>query len=247
MAGLEYRIDLNADVGEGVATEAEIIPLLSSCNVACGGHYGDRDSVLKTLELARGAGIKVGAHPAYPDKANFGRNVMNIEVERLKDELLSQLELFFSCCSELDIQAHHVKPHGALYNQAAKDLQTAKVIVEVMQSIDQKLPLYTLPGGVLDSLASGLEIIPEAFIDRRYNADYTLVSRSLSTALITDPSEAWLQLEMLVKKEHIRSVQGDLIPIKAKTFCVHSDTPGALDLLTHIHQQMAANNMQLAI
>ena len=247
MAGINYSIDLNADVGEGVATEAAIIPLLSSCNVACGGHYGDRDSILKTLALARKAGIKVGAHPAYPDKANFGRKVMNIEVERLKDELKSQLELFFSCCLELDIQAHHVKPHGALYNQAAKDLQTAKVIVEVMQSIDQKLPLYTLPGGVLDSLASDLEIIPEAFIDRRYNADYSLVSRSLANALITDPSEAWQQLEMLVKQGHIRSVQGALIPIKAKTFCAHSDTPGALDLLTHIHQQMEANNMQLAI
>jgi UPF0271 protein len=247
MAGLNYSIDLNADVGEGVATEAEIIPLLSSCNVACGGHYGDRDSVLKTLAIARKTGIKVGAHPAYPDKANFGRKVMNIEVERLKDELLSQLELFFSCCSELDIQAQHIKPHGALYNQAAKDQQTAKVIVEVVQSIDQKLPLYTLPGGVLDSLASDLEIIPEAFIDRRYNSDYTLVPRNLATALITDPTEAWQQLEMLVKQGHIRSVQGTMIPIKAKTFCVHSDTPGALDLLTHIHQQMAANNMQLAI
>ncbi|NQX77149.1 5-oxoprolinase subunit PxpA [Gilvibacter sp.] len=246
MDGVKRSIDLNADVGEGIATEAQLMPMISSCNVACGGHYGDRDTILTTLERALNHGVKIGAHPAYPDKANFGRVVLDLSTEELTDAITQQLSLFMDCCKELDVPIHHIKPHGALYNQAARDRTVTQAIFNSMNNLALKLPVYTLPGGLLQQMAGEqIATISEAFVDRRYHNDGSLVSRKLDGAVIEDPEQAWDQLSALIFKESVNTWENEALTLKAATYCVHGDTPGALELLKYIHMQFEENNLIL--
>ncbi|MDC7998105.1 LamB/YcsF family protein [Gilvibacter sediminis] len=247
MDGLKRTIDLNADVGEGVSTEPQLMPLISSCNVACGGHYGDRDTILTTLERAKNHKVRVGAHPGYPDKANFGRVVLEISPEALTDSICDQLTLFIDCCKQLDIPMHHIKPHGALYNQAARDMKVAQAFLNALERLALKVPIYTLPNGVLHNIAKGqFSTVSEAFVDRRYHNDGSLVSRKLKGAVVEDPAQAWLQLRSMIFTSSLNTWEDETLSIQADTYCVHGDTPGALDLLRHIHRQFDAHNLILA-
>lgn len=246
MDGVNKYIDLNADVGEGVPTEAQIMPLISSCNVACGGHYGDRSTIMKTLELAKIHGVRVGAHPGYPDKANFGRVVMNITTDKLRDSLVAQIELFRACCKEIGLPIDHLKPHGALYNEAARNQQLAEVIIDSMKDQELNVPIYSPAGGILDKIARPeFQVIPEAFADRRYNTDRSLVSRKLEGALINSPEAAWEQLSEMIFNQSVVSAQGERIIMEAQTFCVHGDTPNALKILQYLNQQLKDHEISL--
>ena len=245
MDGL-IQIDLNADLGEGVPTEPQIMPLLSSCNIACGGHFGDRSTVMATLMLAKQHGVKVGAHPGYPDKENFGRVVLDISAADLKFSIRSQLELFKNCSEEIGLEIHHIKPHGALYNEAAANPEVAKAVYEAIVESGIQVPLYTLPNSALKQIASPqYKVIPEAFVDRRYTAQGRLSSRSMEGSVIHQPEQAWNQLYELVVNKRAFTMEGVEVSIKAQTYCVHSDTPNALQILEYIHRQMEAHKIQL--
>ena len=168
----EWRIDINCDLGEGVGNEAELLPLIGSCNIACGGHAGDFVSMRETINLAKKNEVKIGAHPSYPDKANFGRQVMSISNKDLKISLQKQLKTFDKALEVENAQLHHIKAHGALYNQTAKDEDLAKFYLDIIKPYRESTYIYVPFGSVIAKLASqkGFKIFYEAFADRNYNS-----------------------------------------------------------------------------
>ena len=176
----KISLDINADIGEGIDNEAELIPLLSSCNIACGGHAGNIEIMNKCVELAKKYRVKIGAHPSFPDKDNFGRQVVDMSCPALYQSIKNQIKALMRVVREQHAALHHVKPHGALYNLAAKDKTTAEVIVEVMKSIHLPLKLYVPYGSVIANIATKakIPITFEVFADRNYNSDLSLVSRT---------------------------------------------------------------------
>jgi len=179
------RIDINSDVGEGIDNEAQLLPFLSSCNIACGAHAGDVETMQRVVRIAQDHKVKIGAHPGYEDKANFGRVPLDISREQLKESIRAQILRLKEITDAQGTKLHHIKPHGALYNKAAIDQQTATIIIETIADIDATLVLYTPYNSVILELAQGvLPVKVEGFADRNYNSDYTLVSRSRNDALI---------------------------------------------------------------
>ncbi|MGO4920950.1 5-oxoprolinase subunit PxpA [Maribacter spongiicola] len=240
-------IDINCDVGEGVRNEEELFPLISSCNIACGGHAGSRESILFCLELAKKYSVKVGAHPSYPDRENFGRVSMNISSAALIQSIKEQLQIFTALCDQMHVALHHIKPHGALYNDIAKDEHLAKTFLTGIEEFKKGVVLYVPYGSVIQSLAleNGFKVLVEAFADRNYHTDLSLVSRKESNALITDGKEVLNHLLTMYKENEVKTVSGDKIPIIANTYCIHGDTPSALQILTYITKHLSEHNLQV--
>lgn len=237
---MSVSIDLNADLGEFSTSELDeqIMPFLSSCNIACGGHVGDEETVKRTIQLAIQHGVAIGAHPSFPDKENFGRKVIQINPSELRDSINNQILLVDRITKEEGVQLHHVKPHGALYNHAVTDVPTARLICEVVKGLDENLSLYGLSQSGIAEIAEefGVPFIAEAFADRRYEPDGTLRSRSFDDAVITDKKEILRQVEELVFQNRVMA--NDWIPIQSQTICLHSDTPGAVTLAKEIHNHL---------
>jgi UPF0271 protein len=239
-------IDINADLGEGSGTDEVIMPLISSCNIACGGHAGDQQSMRTTLELARRNKVKAGAHPSYPDRPNFGRKVLSISSQDLRSSLVDQLSGYRRMADELQLPTHHVKAHGALYNHAAKDHETANILLDAIREVFGPIKLYLPHGSVLHQLADGrFELCFEAFIDRSYESDGSLRSRSHPDAIIHDPELAWIQLYQMLDKGTVSTVVGTEFPMEADTFCIHSDHPNAAGILQHIHLKLKQHRIRL--
>jgi UPF0271 protein len=212
------NIDLNCDLGEGAAHDAELMPLVSSANIACGAHAGDEATMRQTLELARKYGVAAGAHPGYRDRANFGRLELAIAPGEVLQLVVEQVRELQRIAGGLGVALAHVKPHGALYNQAARDPALADAIATAVQTVDARLILFGLAGSALITAAAacGLTTAAEVFADRRYQADGSLVPRSRQDALISDPEEACAQVLRLVRAG------------RAQTVCVHGDGPHAV-------------------
>lgn len=225
-------LDINCDLGEGLSNDAALMPYLGSCNIACGGHAGDRESILQTLAIAKKHKVMAGAHPSYPDILNFGRKVVPMAKDKLYQSILKQIQLFSDCCKEASYPMHHVKAHGALYNQAAKDTDTAEVLTAVMTNHFPNTPLYCPPGSVLLERAKtvGLTVVQEAFADRAYREDLSLVSRDLPGAVLHDPRSA-LEQVLNISAGFVKTDTGKRVPIEAQTICIHGDNPNALDIL----------------
>jgi UPF0271 protein len=242
-----FIIDINADVGEGVGNESKLLPLISSCNIACGGHAGDELTMRKVIELAKQHNVKIGAHPSFPDEKNFGREIMQISNTALYTSIMSQIKRLMFIAREERILINHVKPHGALYNLAAKDKNTAEVIVEVMKRFHQPLKLYVPFGSEIAEVAKkeNIRIIYEAFADRNYNEDLSLVSRKLPNALITDSNEMFTHVHNMVVHEKVTSVSGVEVPIKADTFCIHGDNPKALKLASDLVKRLSKSGIKI--
>ena len=240
-----FKIDINADVGEGIGNEAQLLPLISSCNIACGGHAGDEDTMREVIKLAKEHRVKIGAHPSFPDKENFGREVISISNTALFATIKNQIKALLDVCREEQVLLHHVKPHGALYNLAAKDKTTAQVIVEVMKRFHQPLKLYVPYGSVIAEAAKSENIIItyEAFADRNYNEDLSLVSRKLPNALITDSDEMFNHVHNIVVHQKVKCVSGVEVSIQAETFCIHGDNPKALKLASDLRQKLLASGI----
>jgi UPF0271 protein len=240
-------IDINCDVGEGVGNEEALFPLISSCNIACGGHAGSKESILLCLELAKKYNVKVGAHPSYPDKENFGRLSMNISSDALIHSIKEQLQLFTALCDQMHVALHHIKPHGALYNNIAKDEQLAKDFLTAIYEYKHNVLLFVPYGSVIQTLATekGFNICIEAFADRNYNADLSLVSRKESNALITDGNEVLNHILRIYKEKVVKTIAGHNVSIIASTFCIHGDTPSALQILTYITKHLSEHNLQV--
>ncbi len=236
------RIDLNCDLGEWKSPEhtlrdEAIMPYISSCNIACGGHIGDEHSMRTTIRMAQKNNVAIGAHPGYPDRENFGRVVMDITQERLSESIKEQLESFLSILEEESLELHHIKPHGALYNHAAKDRETAQTVLGTIKSVVGDTKVYLPEGFISSKIAQdlGLQVIYEVFADRSYEADLSLRSRSLEGAVLHEKEKVLEQIYSMVMNGEVNTFTGETKPIKAQTICLHSDTEGAAELAKHIH------------
>ncbi len=240
-----YSIDINCDVGEGIGNEAELMPYISSCNIACGGHAGDKNTMLEVVKLAKQHKVKIGAHPSFPDKANFGRQRINISYAALYQSLKNQIRVLQDVMREEHVQLHHVKPHGALYNLAAVDKEIAMVIVEVMKRFHLALKLYVSYKSVIADIAiqANIPITYEAFADRNYNADLTLVSRQNNNAMITDSAVLFTHVQRMIFDKKVRVISGVEVAIKADTFCIHGDNPKAVKLIENLVKKLTESNV----
>jgi len=222
-------VDLNADLGEGAATDEALLAIITSANIACGGHAGDEETMRRAVRLARARDVGVGAHPSYPDREGFGRRVIPMPLEQLTEILAGQIQGLRDVAEAEGVRLQHVKVHGALYNLAVGDETVADAIGRAMLRVDPALIAVALAGAAMgDVLARlGLRVVREAFVDRGYTAAGTLVSRDRPGALITDPVEAGARAVRMVRSGLVTSVEGNDVRVAAQTLCVHADTPGS--------------------
>ena len=238
-------IDLNCDMGESfgawkMGNDTALMDFVSSVNIACGFHAGDASVIRKTVETAIEKGVAVGAHPSFPDLQGFGRRAMSLSAQEVFDVVLYQTAAVKGICEALGGKLHHVKPHGALYNQAAKDKNLAGAIAESVKAIDKNLILYGLSGSLLISEAEriGLKTASEVFADRTYQSDGTLTPRSLPNALISDTEKAVLQVLQMISEQTVTTTNGEKISIKAETVCIHGDGAHALEFAKIINAKL---------
>lgn len=226
-------MDINCDLGEGIGNDAHLMKYLGSCNIACGGHTGSFETMKQTLLLAKKHGVNVGAHPSFIDPENFGRKELLVPDKLLIAQLLNQINTLIEIADSLDIQLHHIKPHGALYNMAAKSEDTAQVIIEVMKNFSDKLILYVPFNSKIENLAKkeGISIFREAFADRNYNDDFSLVSRSKPFAIIENAQDVKNRVNDIINNQYITSINGAIMKAKIDTVCVHGDHVNALQVV----------------
>lgn len=222
-------IDLNADLGEGDDCDAELMQVISSCNVACGGHAGDADSIAKTVALALTCNVAVGAHPSYADRDGFGRRAEFQSGDELYEALSAQVGVFADIAASLGVRVMHLKPHGALYNDAAHDAGRAEIVARVTQELRGSCCLVGPPGSALEHAASrsGLPYVREGFVDRAYDKNGALVSRTMAGAVYNKIEPMIAQALSLVLEHAVTAVDGSRIASMVDTLCIHGDTPGA--------------------
>ncbi|MBY6018401.1 LamB/YcsF family protein [Halomonas denitrificans] len=245
------RIDLNCDVGEleGSANlDAELMRLISSANIACGAHAGNPALMRRTIALALEHGVAIGAHPGYEDRAHFGRRPLNLPADTLRDSLLSQLDSLAEAVAQQGGQLRHIKPHGALYNQAGADAELAARLAQWFKAFDPALILVGGAGGALlqAGRAIGLNVASEGFADRRYRDDGQLLSRQQPGAVLNDPDEALKQARALITGQPISSDTQQPVRLAIDTLCLHGDSPQALNFAQIIHHWLQQNGVQLA-
>jgi UPF0271 protein len=220
-------IDLNCDLGENVgpANDEAIMPWITSANIACGFHAGDPVTIEKTILLALQHKVSIGAHPGYPDPANFGRKEMQMSREELSASILYQVGALKCLTEACGGRLNHVKPHGALYNKASVNSETSAIIAFTVKKIDPSLVLFGLPGSEMSRVASeaGLMFASEAFADRAYNDDGTLLSRNISGAVIHDTKQVIDRAVRMIQDRVVETISGKIIPIQADTICIHGD------------------------
>jgi UPF0271 protein len=240
-------VDINADVGEGLGNEALLMPYLSSCNIACGGHAGDAKTMTEVVRLAKDHKVKIGAHPSFPDVLNFGRAVMDISAADLYSSLKSQIRSLRQILHNENAQLHHIKPHGALYNLAAKDEKTARIIIEVVKSIAMPIQLYVPYNSVISKLAEQekISVTFEAFADRNYEENLSLVSRKKEDAILQESSKILNHVLGMIYREKVTAINGVEVPIKASTFCVHGDTKNAFGILEFLSKELPKYNVKI--
>jgi UPF0271 protein len=238
-------IDLNCDMGEGMETDAAIFPFISSANIACGYHAGDADTMRRTVELALQHDVAIGAHPSYADRANFGRVDLlgaGVSLEEIPGLIVEQLIALQAVCDEFGVRMHHVKPHGALYNRAARDGAVSALICRAVREFDPALKLYGLSGSVMgvEAARHGLDFVNEVFADRTYLPDGGLTPRSMPGALIEDEEQVKAQVMKMMKEGRVSVAGGGEIDIKAETVCLHGDGEHAVDFARMIYESFSS-------
>ncbi|EAR01515.1 5-oxoprolinase subunit PxpA [Maribacter sp. HTCC2170] len=243
----KFHVDINCDVGEGVGNEESLLPLISSCNIACGGHTGNYESMTHVVKLAKEYNVLVGAHPSYPDKENFGRVTMKVEHNDLIDSIKRQIYDLEKILRTNQMELHHIKPHGALYNDLAKSEALSEVFLRAIDSYKNSVFLYLPPNSIIKRMAQsrGFRIKNEAFADRSYHQDLSLVSRKLPNAVLNNPKEVLTHLVKMVKKDKVLTIDDKEISIKADTYCLHGDTPNALQILMYLVQELPKQQIQI--
>jgi UPF0271 protein len=239
---MPLTIDFNCDLGEGGGADGELMPWITSANIACGGHAGDVVTMRETVALAEAHGVAVGAHPGFLDRENFGRREQELTAGALRELVTSQIEALRGCGS-----VRHVKPHGALYNQAARDPEMAKIIAEAVYENDPKLILVGLAGSELVRAGRkrGLRVASEVFADRTYQADGSLTPRSRSDAVITDEAAAVAQVVRMFREGWVRSTDGSTVPIEADTVCLHGDGPKAVAMARRLNEALRDSGIKI--
>jgi 5-oxoprolinase (ATP-hydrolysing) subunit A len=226
------EIDLNCDLGEGCPFDAELMPLITSANIACGFHAGDPSTAFQTLQAAARHQVNVGAHPGFPDREHFGRQELSRSEQQILEDCLYQIGALAGLAKGVGLDLHHVKPHGALYNLACRDDAYARPVVEAVAHFN--LPLLGLPGSRLQVLSEGrCPFIAEGFADRRYQPDGSLVPRSRPDAFVEDPVEAVRQVEALIRQRGVR------------TICVHGDNPHAVEFARELRVALTGQGIAI--
>lgn len=240
-------IDINCDMGEGICNDEQIMPYISSANIACGYHAGNENTMKQTIELCKKYNVAVGAHPSYPDKENFGRTDMLLPHDEIYELVKKQIVLLQDLAAECDSVIHHVKPHGALYNMAAREKTLASVIALAVIDIKSDLVLYGLSGShlVKEGKNHGLKTASEVFADRTYKDDGSLTSRTKPGALIEDVDKAVTQALQMVKEGTVTSVTGKKVPIVAETICIHGDGSHAVEFAKAIHDALIKEGIEI--
>ena len=240
-------IDINCDMGEGMLNDALLMPFISSANISCGYHAGNEDIIKRTIELALENNVAIGAHPSYNDRENFGRLSQSIALVELAELIGDQINLFEKITNQMGCKIHHVKLHGALYNDCAKDALSSKIVAQTIQAIDPSIMLYGLSGShsIKEAKAIGLRSVQEVFADRTYQSDGQLTPRYLDHALITDPNESAQQVLSMVLDQEIKSYDGKMIAVNAETICIHGDHPGAVEIAKHLFNTLQQYKIEI--
>ena len=246
-------IDLNCDCGESfgawmVGDDAALLQYVTSANIACGAHAGDPDVMRRTVRLARDRSVAVGAHPGYPDLIGFGRRSLPMSPEQIANSVLAQIGALGAIAQAEGVTLTHVKPHGALYNDAAIDAKLAQSIVQAVAAFDRDLILVGLADSALTraGLDVELSVANEAFADRRYEADGTLRSRALPGAVLDDPHEAAMQALTIVQHGYALTLDGQQVPVRADTLCLHGDLPGAVARAAAVREALNAAGVSVS-
>ena len=245
-------VDLNSDLGESfgswkMGNDEQILPVVSSANIACGFHAGDPLGILKTLQQAVKLDVTIGAHVSYPDLVGFGRRNMDLSQDELIADVLYQISALDGLAKVAGSKVQYVKPHGALYNTVAKDPVQAEAVIEAIKMYNPALVLVALAGSNLVAQArqAGLKVVSEAFADRAYNRDGSLVSRRLEGAVLHDAEFVAKRVVAMLKNGGVESIDGVFTPIQADTICLHGDTAGALEMSAAIKAELLKNDIQV--
>lgn len=239
---MKPAIDINADLGEGGLYDRELLALVSSASISCGVHAGSEQDIRKAIAWAIKNNVSIGAHPSYPDRETQGRRSLNIAAADLRISLMAQLHWLETLVYEAGGSLRHVKPHGALYNDAARNRDLARLIASCVRDFDPALTLIGLAGSevLTAGQAAGLQVRAEAFVDRRYQADGSLVPRSHAQALITDTAEALAQAMCFINGDAVTTVDSQQLTVHADTLCIHGDSAHALEFAQQLLRQLSA-------
>ncbi len=248
-----YQVDLNSDLGESfgnytIGLDEQVIAHISSANVACGYHAGDPLVMDKTIRTAREAGVAVGAHPGFPDLMGFGRRNLACSPKEAKAYVKYQLGALMAFAKANGVRLQHCKPHGALYNMAAKDMDLALAMAEAVAEVDEDVIFLGLANSRMIDAAkqTGLRVASEVFADRAYQADGTLVPRKLPGAVIHDTDEAIARTIRMVKEGKVTAITGEEVPLRADSICVHGDNPSAVEFVKNIRARLIAEGVTIA-
>ena len=250
---MKPKIDINCDLGESfgrfkVGHDAQIMPFITSANVACGFHAGDPMIMAQTVELAKRNGVAVGAHPGFPDLAGFGRRHMSLSAQEVRDTVIYQLGALQAFTRSASLSLQHVKPHGALYNAAAEDETIGKAIIEGLRAVDPRLVLFALADSRMATVAAdaGLRVGHEVFADRAYNPEGTLVSRKVAGAVIEDPKLVAKRAVRLVKEKKVTAINGETVEFdEVHTICVHGDTLSAVEIAKCLNKALRDAGLEI--
>ena len=240
-------IDINCDMGEGMLNDASLMPFISSANIACGYHAGNEDIIKRTIELALENNVAIGAHPSYNDRENFGRLSQSIALVELAELISDQISLFEKITNQMGCKIHHVKLHGALYNDCAIDALSSKIVAQTIQAIDPSIMLYGLSGShtIKEARAIGLRSVQEVFADRTYQANGQLTPRYLDHALITDPIESAKQVLSMVLDQELKADDGTMIAVNAETVCIHGDHEAAVEIVKNLFNTLQQYKIEI--
>jgi UPF0271 protein len=244
---MNLRVDLNADLGEGAGQDDELLELVTSANIATGFHAGDADTMRAAISAGQAHGVAVGAHPSLFDRENFGRKELPITPDEVFDAVTYQLGIFQAIADAAGVRPNHIKPHGALYNMAARDKELADAVARATKAVDSSLILFA-PGHSALARAGeshGLQIAREVFADRNYLSDGSLVSRTRPDALLHDPEEAAARVLRMLSEGKVRSVEDVDVDLRSETICVHGDTPGAVKFARALRAAMEKEGVEI--
>lgn len=240
-------VDLNADLGEGADHDDELLALVTSANIACGFHAGDAGSIRQSIEAARTRNVAVGAHPSLFDRENFGRKELPVKPDEVFDAVVYQLGIFQAIADAAGVRPNHVKPHGALYNMAARDESLADAVARAIASVDKRLILFAPQNTALSRAGKkhGLQIAHEVFADRNYLSNGQLVSRTRAGALLHDPADAAPRVLRMLREGKVRSIEGVDVDVRAETICLHGDNPEAVEFARALRTRLEEENVAL--
>ena len=247
MAGVKRaEIDLNADLGEGF-DDAAILPFLSSCSIACGGHAGDAATMRATLSAAGRLGVACGAHPGYPDRESFGRRELPLTLGEIAGTVLEQIEALVAAARAARVPIGHVKPHGALYHVCHRRRDTARALADAVARRHPRLAIVGMPGSILleEAERAGLRAVAEAFADRLYLEDGTLAPRGTAGAVHASPEAAAEQALSIARDRTVTASSGAVLPVEARTICLHGDSPGAVAIARAVRGRLEAAGIEI--